>query len=270
MLKLALIGCGALGTEVIKSIKSGILRYRVVGLLDKKYDYAKRLAELLGNLELAVKDLDELLRREPDIVVETASPIAVKQYAEEILRRGKTLVVMSSGALLDEEFFKKIEELLRKFGGRIVVPSGAIGGVDIIKAISRLRDVDVRLITIKSAHSYRDEYLQRVGVRREDIKGRTLLFSGPASKAIQYFPTMINVAATISLALGKIVDVEIYADPEVEETTHRIIIRSSAVNADVELINKHHPQNPRTSYLAALSLIKTLEELQENRITIGT
>ena len=94
------------------------------------------------------------------------------------------------------------------------------------------------------------------------------LFSEKASEAVKYFPTMLSVVATLSIVLGKDIDVEIYADPSPERTIHEMVINSTVAKVRLKPENMHHPINPRTSHLAALYLIKTLEELDEE-ICIG-
>jgi len=269
--RLAIIGCGALATEIVKSIVTGKLRnYKVVALLDKNKKRSRSLAEILGNKELSVETIEELLNRRPDIVVEVASPQAVREYADRILEAGATLIVMSSGGLLDAQFLARLREIAKKKRTKIIVPSGAIGCIDVAKALSNVGgEVRVKLITVKKASAFRDGDLEKLDLRREDIKMKTLVFSGKASDAIKFFPTMINVAATLSIALKHDIDVEIYADPTIEKTVHQIIIDSPATRISLKMENMHHPENPRTSYIAALSLIKTLQKLDEE-LEVGT
>ena len=270
MLKIAVIGCGAIGGELVRSIKEGFLRdVKVVALLDINREKAIMLAKELGDENLVVDNLDELLDRNPDVIVEAASPYALKEIARKILEADKTLIAMSSGALLDRKFYEEVMSIINSGKGRLYIPSGAIGGVDILKAVSQIGG-NVRLITIKSKEAFKKaKNLDKLGIDIEKIDKRTLVFKGKASEAIKYFPTMINVSATISLAFGRDIDVEIYADPTIHYTVHEIEIETDATIAKVILDNKHHPRNPKTSYLAPLSLIRLIKRLTE-RVQIGT
>ena len=270
MVKVVLIGCGAIGGEVIKAFKRGHLRnIEVVCLYDINPEKALELAKILGDVSLVAKNLDEVFSRSFDVIVEAASPAAVKQIAERAIKLNKTLVIMSSGAFLDSEFFANICKLLEKSDARIIIPSGAIGGVDIANTLALIGG-KIKLISTKNKKAFlKGKIPENIVEKIKSSKGRVLVFSGKASEAIKLFPTMINVGATISMAAKKDIEVEIWADPEISQTIHKIMFKSDATTCTIEIINKHHPENPRTSYLAPLSLIRTLQKMSE-KITAGT
>ena len=127
-------------------------------MLDTKKERSEYLAEILGERNLSVDNIDELLRRKPDIVVEVASPRAVGEYSERILQEGVFLVIMSAGGLLEDDLLNRLRRITKHTGARLIVPSGAIGGVDIVKALSIIRDkVDVKLITTKMPQHLKTE-----------------------------------------------------------------------------------------------------------------
>lgn len=190
---------------------------------------------------------------ECDVVVECASVEAVKEYGIDVLKSGKDFYVISSGAFADEEFFEKFMIELKVSKSNVYVPSGAIGGLDIIYAI-RNYITTVKLTTRKPPKAF--------GL--DNLIEEKVIFSGNAKEAIKQFPQNTNVFVTLSLATGNFdkVHVEIVADPKVEQNIHEINISSTV--GDYTIIHKNKPSpNPKTSYLAPLSLATSLKRRVE-------
>ncbi len=249
MKKIGVIGCGNMFRVLVEAAKSGKLKGEIVCA----YDYQRERCEELGIPYMTV----EKMLSNVDIVVEAASIQAVKEYGEIVLSAGKDFVVMSVGALLDDDLRKNLMKISRRTGARIIVPSGAIGGIDAIKALPE--DAMIKIVTTKPSRT--------LGV---DVKERKVIFSGNAKEAVEKFPRSMNVAALLSLASGKTVDVEVIADPNAERNTHRIICEGSFGKMEITVENVPSPYNPRTSYLACLSLIRVLNNLcEENTIILG-
>ena len=247
-MRLALIGCGAIGSEIVEAVKRGVVRAELVALMDI---YPERCEALKPGPEtLITKSLDALLATNPDIVVEAASQEAVREYGPRVLEAGKTLVVLSVGALLDEETLRVLREAAERGGGRVYAPTGAIAGLDAVRAV-RLAGIErVVLRTRKSPKSL------GVSVDRE-----TVLFRGPAREAVKRYPFNVNVAAALALAAGVEPEVEIIADPAVDRNIHEILVESRASKITIRVENVPSPRNPKTSYLAALSCIELLRRL---------
>ncbi len=257
-MRIAIIGCGNIGGEIVRAVCEGRLRSAVVALMDRYPEKCLHLASTLekstGVRPVVAEGIEDLLEVEPDLVVEAASQEAVRQYAKQILRRGVDLVVMSVGALLDEGFLQEISSL----DGRIHVPSGAIAGLDAVRAMRHSGITKVVLRTRKNPKS--------LGVGLEEEK---VLFEGPASRAVKEFPVNVNVAAALSLAAGREAWVQVIADPNVETNIHELEVVSDASTLRVVVENRPSPSNPRTSYLACLSVVELLRSL-EDKIRIGT
>ncbi|MGG1664031.1 aspartate dehydrogenase [Brevibacillus sp. NRS-1366] len=206
-------------------------------------------------------DLDAFLSSGIDIVVEAATVQAVREYAEQVIARRKDLVIISVGALVDQELYQRLNELCRQLGTRILLPSGAIGGLDVIRSAMAMQQLDeVSLTTRKPPQSL----LGRM-VEQEEV-----VFEGSATEAISRFPQNINVSIVLSLAgLGcDKTRVKIVADPRVTKNIHSIEAIGSFGQLCVKLENNPMPENPKTSHLAALSVLSTLKK-QTERILIG-
>ncbi|MEM2250691.1 MAG: aspartate dehydrogenase [Candidatus Hadarchaeales archaeon] len=268
MLGVGIIGCGALGSILAKEIDIGEAgEVRLVGVLDKKMEAAEKLSKTLRKKPKIFKTIEEMLAdKEIDIVVETASQEAVRQYSEKILKAGKDLVILSVGALADKKLLSSLIKIAKKTGKKIYVPSGAILGVDGIKAIS-MREVDeVLIITRKPprALSY-SEYVKRKRIDLKKMRHPKVIFEGPAKEAVKFFPASVNVAATVSLA-GVGFDktkVKIIVDPTLKRNIHEIHIRGVAGEYSIIAKNLPTAESAKTSMLAALSTVRLLKSLQE-------
>lgn len=248
-----LIGCGAIANIIANNISSENNNIKISYFYDKDIERAQNLATI--NNGIAVINIEEMINK-VDLILECASPDSVKQHAPLILKNGKDMIIMSIGALMDKKFYTQIHNIAKKNNSKIHLPSGAIVGLDGIKAVSDNID-EINLITRKSPKSL-----------GKDIHKKETLFEGKASQAVKQFPLNINVAATISLACNRDINVKIIVDPEVNQNVHEIIVKGDF--GEFKTITKNHPcnANPKTSMLAALSAIKLLKSLN-NTINIG-
>lgn len=252
MIRIGLLGCGNVG-HIIAKYKGN---FEIVALFDKVKDHAAKLASEVG--VAPSDDFSSFISGDFDIVVEAASVEAVMYYGKEILLHGKDLVVMSVGALSDSQFLNELVETARSHERRIHVPSGAIFGLDNLK-IGKISEISRLLLrTTKSPASL-------------DLKPteRKLIFSGKAHECIRGFPKNTNVSVAISLATGQEADVELYVDPSVDRNVHEIFVEGEFGDAYIRIRNVRSPDNPATSYLAALSILTLLESI-DNPLVVGT
>lgn len=257
---LALIGCGAVGSVVARAVDEGVVNAKLLYLYDVVKLRAEALAALLQREKPVVaSNASEIaLDERVEVVVEAASQGAVLQYAEELLRAGKELVVLSVGALLTP----RGKELWEKYRDRIHIPSGAVGGLDAIKALALAGIERVELTTRKHPSKLTDSpYARERGLRLEGLREPVAVFEGTAEEAAAAFPESLNVAATLALASRAPVHVRVVADPSAERNVHEVVVRSRAGVLQVVAENVPHPENPRTSYLAALSAVELLRAL---------
>lgn len=254
-MKVGIIGCGAIANIMTNFAVEGKLGVDLKFFYDRDIERAENLAlQIDGTVVLEVEDMLDKV----DLVIEAASPQAVADVVPKVLEKGKDVLIMSIGALMDKELKKKLEEIASSRGSKIFAPSGAIVGLDGIKAASIGKIREASLITRKPPKS--------LGIKAE---GETILYEGKASDAVKEFPTNINVAAALSLACGKDVDVKIIADPLVDRNMHEVHVIGDSGEFTTITRNVRCSMNPKTSVLAAYSAIKLLKSLNEN-IIIGT
>jgi len=273
-MKVALIGCGAIGSVLAQAIDKGRAgKAELAWLYDLKPEKSEALIKRLRSKPRVAKSATEIYDdKTVGMVIEAASQQAVEQYSIDVLRSGKDLMVMSVGAFADESLLKSVRSAAGLSGHKIYIPSGAILGIDGVKAAELGEIEEVSLTTRKppAALAY-STYLKKRGIKLRGLKKARVVFDGPARKAVKAFPRSVNVAATLSLAgigLDK-TRVRIIADPKLRRNVHEIRVRGKAGEFFTKTKNISFPDAPKTSYLAALSAIQTLRNLSES-IRIGT
>ena len=240
MIKVGIIGCGAIGTLVSGAVEKGLVRCDELILYDRNLERAERLRSSLNVSITVVKSLDEMIKLKPAVIVEAASQQAVREYIARILAENIELIVMSVGALLD----------LGIKSSRIHVPSGAIGGLDAISSAA-LAGIDEVILTTRKNPKALDM----------DNREEKLVYEGTAEEAVKLFPREMNVAATLALtSQHEKVKVKVISDPKVDRNVHEIKIKWKHGAMLLKFSNDPHPGNPKTSALAAWSAIKLLRE----------
>jgi len=273
-LKVGLIGCGSIGTIISEAIDKGTVGdVELTAVYDIYREKAERLVTKLTKKPVIAASADELIKRKDvHLVIEAASQTAVKQYALRALEEDKDLMVMSAGALIDEDLYEQILSHAERRGRKVYVPSGAIVGLDNIKSAAIGEIFEVTLTTKKPPLSFEGApFIKSRKIDLGSVKEPLLLYEGPAREAVKLFPNNVNVAASLSLA-GVGADktkVRIITDPGVKEIMHEIHVRGEFGELETKTVNKPFPNNPKTSYIAALSAIATLKKIAGN-IVIGT
>jgi aspartate dehydrogenase len=268
-LKIGLVGCGAIGAEIAKAVDCCAFDANLVAVCDHNPETAAALINSLQHKPAKVK-LDELVSLS-DVVVEAASQKAVAAIARAALVAGKKLMIMSVGALANNELFAEIKALAKEHGARVYLPSGAISGLDGLKSASIGTISSVTLTTTKNPAGLKGApYILENNIDLDALAGATQIFEGSALAAVKAFPANVNVAATLFLAAGESeVRVRIVADPNIHVNRHEIIVEGSFGRITTLVENVPSPRNPKTSYLAALSAIATLRSIVEP-VKIGT
>lgn len=268
MLRVGIIGCGTIGSEICRAIDRGIVRAELVGISDIDRSKANDLAQ---SLEKGVRALDQAkLIKASELVVEATSKTAAPAIIREVIGRSKDVLVLSAGGLL--ECSDELLELARGKGRRIYVPSGAIAGLDAVKGATVGTVSRVTLTTRKPPRGLKGApYIVENKIDLEALKEPTLIFSGPASKAVSAFPANINVSAALSLAgIGsEKTTVRIIADPGCDRNTYEIEVEGEFGKLVARTENVPAPFNPKTSQLAALSAIGMLQRITYS-LVVGT
>src|SRR5215468_2451646 len=257
-LRVAIAGLGAIGLKVAEALDRGIPGCALAAV--SAHDRGKA-AERLAHLGhpppvVAINELEPLA----DLVIECAPAGLLPTIAEPFLRAGKSVLVLSVGAILVNEH---LVELARKHGGQIVVPTGALLGLDAVAAAAEGKIHSVRMVTRKPVRGLAGApYLAEHNIRVEDITAPLRIFEGTPREAAVGFPANLNVAVALSLAgIGPDkTTLEIWADPSLERNVHRIEVVADSASFSMQIENVPS-DNPRTGRITALSVISYLRKL---------
>lgn len=267
--KIGIIGCGAIGSRMAQTITKDMSKdCKLVGLFDVDADKVNRLATKIKLKNIAKKTIDDLIKVS-DCVVEAVNSENTVQIIEKIIRAKKSVLAMSVGKLLNAHH---LYTLARKNKCFILLPSGAIAGVDAIKAASMANIKRITLTTRKPLKGFKtNPYLQSINTDLSKITKETVIFEGTVQQAVKFFPQNINVAATIALAsqAPKKLHIKIIVSPEYTRNVHEIELEGDFGRISTKTENVVCPDNPKTSYLAVLSGLQTLKQYCTG-ILIGT
>lgn len=274
--KVGVIGYGSIGREIIAAIRrQEIPNAKIVALFDKEsqvidsVDYDNSELYLFSDFK---EFYNSAIYSSLDIVIECASKGAVREYGKIIIESKKDLIVLSVGAFSDIKFLSELQNLSNLNNTRILIPTGAIAGLDSIRSVKKYLD-RLSITTTKHPKSFAGApFFKNSKIKLDEISNETVLFKGNAITAIEYFPANVNVAVSIALAgigLEK-TRVKIIADPMMSVNKHEILAKGSFGEIHIIVQNVPSPTNPKTSYLASLSAIECLRSLCNENFRIGT
>lgn len=252
-MKIFFIGAGNAARIVVKEMGRKI---DIAYVFDKDVNNAFEMERNFRNVKTV--EFKGFRNLEVDYVIECASVEAVKEFSFEVLRMNKDFIILSTGSFADDTFREDFFQELSRSKSKVYIPSGAVGGVDIINSIGDKLEA-ITLTTRKPPKS--------LGIDNEEKE--TVVFEGSAKESIKKYPKNINVAVTLSLAARSFdkVSVKIIADPEIERNIHEVEIYSKAGKYRITLENYPSP-NPKTSYLAPLSIVGLLNKIS-SKMWIG-
>ncbi|MBI3990921.1 MAG: aspartate dehydrogenase [Candidatus Omnitrophica bacterium] len=268
MLKIGIVGCGTIGSNLARAVEEKFAHNaEVAALCDAMEEKSALLAAALKN-KPNVLPAEELVE-ECDLIIEASSKEYLPVLFQLVISRGKDILVMSAGGLIgNEDMIRQAEEK----GCRVYIPSGALCGIDGVKGANLGKIRKATLTTRKPPKSLTGApYLIKNKINVDEIKKETLLFEGTVVEAVDAFPQNINVAATLSLAgIGPVkTRVRIITSPEYTTNSHEIEVEGDFGKLWTKTDNFPSPQNPKTSYLAVLSAIATLKGMMGS-IKVGT
>lgn len=275
--EIALIGCGAIGSEIAQSIDNNLIPNCSISVIfDIDNNRLESISGKLKNKPILFNNFLEFTNssqfKKIDLVIEAASINAASNYVLDILDKGKDLLIMSIGVFSDHNFFKKIIQILEEKSNNVFLPSGAIGGLDIIRSIKNHIE-SITLTTTKNNKALKGApFFSNNKIDIDKVKKKQIIFDGNAYDAIKQFPSNVNVSALISLAgigFAK-TNVIIAVDPDEPNNIHEIHIKWKFGEVLIKINNKPSTENPKTSYLATLSALECLRSLFSHDIKIGS
>src|SRR4030088_2353408 len=265
-LRVAIAGLGAIGTKVAEALDQGIDGLVLAAVSVQNPDkHRSRLSSLTS--KPAVLPIEALFGV-ADIVIECAPSKLLRSIVAPFVSSGKTAVVLSAGALLDNE---DLIELAKQNGGQIVVPTGALIGLDAVTAAAVGKIHSVRMVTRKPITGLAGApYIVENNIDIEGITEPLRVFDGTAREAAKGFPANLNVAVALSLAgIGPDRPTrECWSDPALTRNVHRIEVESDSARFSMSIENIPS-ENPKTGRITALSVIAYLRK-QRASLRAGT
>jgi aspartate dehydrogenase len=251
MIKVGIVGMGVIGTHIAKAIENGIPGITLAGV-------SVRTVTTAGGYPAF--PLETLIQRS-DLVVEAATQAALLEFGTRVLSCGRHLMVLSVGALVG--VLDEWARLGEKHGCRILVPSGAIAGLDGMKGAREGTITSVTMETRKPPRGLAGApYIAEQRIDLDAIREETLIFEGPATQAVKAFPANVNVVAAVALAgLGpERTRIKIFAVPGQERNQHRITVEGEfgQLRVEVENVPSENPRTGRLSYLSAIAMLREL------------
>jgi aspartate dehydrogenase len=259
MLTVGIAGLGAIGLKLAQELDKGVEGLRLVAVASR--DAGKAGAAVAGfRSPPKVVDLAGLAA-EADVVVEAAPAAVFEAIVGPAVTAGKIAIVSSVGALLPR---MHLVDAARASGGRIIVPTGALLGLDAVRAAAEGNVESVTLVTRKPPRGLAGApYLDQHNIDVTTITTPTKIFDGTAREGAAGFPANVNVAAALALAgIGPDrTRLEIWADPTVTRNTHTVKVEADTVRLSMTIENVPSAENPRTGRITPLSLLACLRGL---------
>jgi aspartate dehydrogenase len=258
-LRVAIAGFGSIGRLVGRRLDAGLPGLALVSVSARDPDRARdhlnsysRRVDVLPLTELAT---------EADVVVDCAPPLLFLDVMRPALRRGRTVVTVSATALLDHA---DVIEEARRNGGRIILATGSVLGLDALRSASVGTVHSVLMTTRKPPESLaQSTWVKDHNIDTRAITSPTRIFEGTAREAARAFPDKFNLAATVALAsIGPDhVRIEIWLDPTVERNVHRIKVDADSTRFEMEIQNIPNPGHEGTGPYTANTVIAALQDL---------
>ncbi len=266
MLTVGIIGFGTLGKTLANYIESEQDNIELRTVLVRNLPDSHETSSL--NYTVTNRE-EEFFNQGLDIIIESAGHNAVHLYGEKVLSSGSSFIILSVGALGDEELYNTLRETAKRNDKQIIIPSAAIAGLDRIAAGVLGKIDEISLITRKPSKSWYGTIAEEM-IDLASLQEPYCIFEGNARDAAKLFPENVNVSATLSLAgVGfEQTKVKVYADPALQSNTHTILARGEFGQLEINVQNNPYKSNPKSSPIVAMSVIKVLRNLS-SPVAIG-
>ncbi|MEO9338618.1 aspartate dehydrogenase [Mesorhizobium sp. SB112] len=263
--RICLIGWGAIAQRVCELLRERNASCRIVGVAVRD---AERDRPAFPDGAMLLIEPAKLMQCAPSLVVEAAGRSSVKPWGEASLRAGLDFMISSTSALAENDVLQLMTDIAERSGGRIIVPPGALGGVDALSAASRVGLDRVVHRIVKPPAAWRGTAAEQVC----DLTALTdamVFFEGNAAQAASAYPQNANVAVITSLAgVGfEKTRIELVADPDTQRNVHQIHAEGDFGVLDVRLENLPLKTNPKSSEMTALNLVRAIEN-RSNKLVL--
>lgn len=258
--RVGIIGFGAIGRSVVDAWRARqVAGHALAALLVREHQREEAARSVPAGVAVCT-GIDEFLASGLHRVVEVAGHGAVRAHGEKILVAGVDLMLVSVGSLADAALLHRLERAALQGGSRMLLPAGAIAGLDGLLSLRRAGLSKVKYTSTKPPASWKDTPAEDA-FRLDELTRATVIFSGTAAEAARLYPKNANLAAAVALAgLGlERTQVELVADPSIAENIGRIDAEGAYASLSVVVGGKSAADNPKTSQITGMSVLAALE-----------
>ena len=266
-MNVGIVGFGSIGSEVAKALINGVEDFSLYGITSRsKSNAQERIAKLDKNIK--IYDLGTLVDN-CDIIIDCAPKEAFRDIATQCINKERKLITVSGSGILDN---LDLEELAKTKNSQIILATGAILGLDALRAASEANINSVTMTTRKPPNALSNApFVINNNIELNNLLEPKLIFKGSATDGAKAFPANVNVAAAVGLAgIGaNKTKLEIWADPNLKRNTHKVQVDSDSAIFEMSIQNVQTPENPGTGKITGLSVIACLRGLKSS-FKIGT
>ena len=266
-MNVGIVGFGSIGSEVAKALINGVEDFSLYGITSRsKSNAQERIAKLDKNIK--IYDLETLVDN-CEIIIDCAPKEAFRDIATKCINKGRKLITVSGSGILDN---LDLEELAKTNNSQIILATGAILGLDALRAASESNINSVTMTTRKPPNALSNApFVINNNIELNNLLEPKLIFKGSATDGAKAFPANVNVAAAVGLAgIGaNKTKLEIWADPKLKRNTHKVEVDSDSAIFEMSIQNVQTPENPGTGKITGLSVIACLRGLKSS-FKIGT
>jgi aspartate dehydrogenase len=262
-MKLGVIGAGGMAATMLEAIAAHaprLLDHLAVLVRDRAKGEALVAAQ--GGCARGASvhtDLEDFLHSGAGMVCECAGHGAVREHGAPVLAAGRDLVIASTGALADDGLLAALKAAAAQGGAQMLLPAGAVGGIDALAATRLLGTPRVTYVGRKPPRTWKGTKAEAL-LELDAVAEPTNFYEGAAREAARDFPQNANVAATVALAgVGfEATRVRLVADPTISANVHELEVESDAVRFAIRLVGVPSRSNPKTSLTAGLSMARAV------------
>ena len=266
-MNVGIVGFGSIGSEVAKALINGVEDFSLYGITSRsKSNAQERIAKLDKNIK--IYDLETLVDN-CEIIIDCAPKAAFRDIATKCINKERKLITVSGSGILDN---LDLEELAKTKNSQIILATGAILGLDALRAAAESNINSVTMTTRKPPNALSNApFVINNNIQLNNLLEPKLIFKGSATEGAKAFPANVNVAAAVGLAgIGaNKTKLEIWADPNLKRNTHKVQVDSDSAIFEMSIQNVQTPENPGTGKITGLSVIACLRGLKSS-FKIGT
>jgi len=266
MTRLGIIGFGNISTTLLTLLKD-VLEDPLEHLtIVCRPEYESQVNQIMREdfndvaLENSItSNIEILINNNPNLVVECAGHDAVTEHIAQILSAGFDTVVASVGALADAALADSLYDAAHKGKARLIIPAGAIGGVDLLASLKKHGKLDVSYRGIKPPAAWSGTLAAKL-INLDDLSEETVIFSGSAREAASSYPKNANVAATIALAGAgfEATKTELVADPKATGNIHEYSVDCPLAHYTLRVESQPSSGNAKTSVTTVYSILREI------------